>query len=132
MSYIPLKLENLDCTSFTNDRGDTYVSIGEHFVASKGDHAGEWRQGQRSFSVNLSDPESRKLLVGFLNHVGATVGALLKATPVNVTRVAPSHTRASWVSEMELPDPRRNGPVTTTKPAVDPGAADLLQTLKGR
>ena len=125
---IPLRIENLDCTIFENDRNQAYVTIGEHFVGREND----WRAGQRSFSVNISDPDGRKALVLFLNHVGATVKAALETYPAQAARSVPSTTRASWVKDLD----RTNGPVKTVTPArtptADKDATGLLDALKGR
>lgn len=114
---IPQKTENLDVTVSQTDRGQTYIWIGEHFEGTGG-----WRPGTRSFYLNISDPEQRRLSMAYLAHMQRVINAALEAYKPVAPKQAPASTakRASWVDSLD-----GKKPVT--------GDADaLLSKLGGR
>lgn len=151
-SRFPLVVENLDVTTWTNESGDTYIRIGEHYEHHE---SGEWRMSpSRGFMVNITSPAThavqradgttehitnREAFVRFIRAMMGANGqpgmlpAILKqyppreVTPAKVESVR----RASWASQ--------NGPVTTynekagrkpaPKPAPDPLASELQDAL---
>ena len=128
----PLRVDYLSHSIFRAESGAAYLCFGEYYKNADADNtiAGSpWRPGMRSVAVNITDPDTRELFIKYFKSLAAFTSQALKEYPADASQRAADGgdtPMAQWIAD------RKNGPVTTTRPAPKPVASpedDLLAKL---